>query len=59
MNERSAEGVVGLWSAIASAIRLFQFCFSVFFVLFFKVTFEARKQVTKHKFKTIMLFLAA
>lgn len=30
-----------------------------FFVLFFKVTFEARKQVTKHKFKTIMLFLAA
>lgn len=43
MNERGTEGVVGLWSAIASAVPL---------CLFFKATFEARKRVTKRKFKT-------
>lgn len=52
MNEYSAEGVVGLWAVIASAIRLYNFFFS-------KTTFEARKRLTKHKFKTMMLLLAA
>lgn len=54
MNERSTEGVVCLWSAIASAVRLFPF-----FFFFPKATFEARKRVTKRKFRTMMLLLAA